>query len=62
MGDALRSRRAGGGGRALPSSPPGTGAGEEAGAPPLSHASPVQRLQGGGGEAAGEGRGGNAAI
>lgn len=58
MGDAQRSRRAGGGGRALPSSPPGTGAGEEAGAPPLSHASPVQRLQGGGGgEAAGGGRG-----
>lgn len=61
-GDAQRSRRAGGGGRALPPSPPGAGAGEEAGAPPLSHASPVQRLQGGEGEAAGGRRGGNAAM
>lgn len=56
MGDAQRSRRAGGGGRALPSSPPGTGAGEEAGAPPLSHASPVQRLQGRGEGGGGGGR------
>lgn len=57
-GDARRRRRAGGGGRAQPPSPPGTGAGEEAGAPPLSHASPVQRLQGGEGEAAGGRKGG----
>lgn len=34
---------------------PGHRGGEEAGAPPLSHASPVQRLQGGEGEAAAEG-------